>query len=95
MGKTEILGPEIEAVWSLLGFLLIGLVAGWLAGLLVKGRGFGWLANMIVGVIGALIGGFLFAQLGLTTNTTIGELVAATVGSVVLLFLLRILKKAT
>ena len=41
----------------ILWFLLIGLLAGWLAGLLVKGRGFGWLANMIVGVIGALSGG--------------------------------------
>ena len=51
----------------ILWFLLIGLVAGWLAGLLVKGRGFGWLANMIVGVIGAFIGGFLFGQLGVST----------------------------
>jgi uncharacterized membrane protein YeaQ/YmgE (transglycosylase-associated protein family) len=81
-------------MWSLLGFLLIGLVAGWLAGLLVKGRGFGWLANIIVGVIGALIGGFLFGQLGLTTNSTIGELLSATAGAVILLFLLKVLKKA-
>jgi uncharacterized membrane protein YeaQ/YmgE (transglycosylase-associated protein family) len=78
----------------ILWFLLIGLVAGWLAGLLVKGRGFGWLVNMIVGVIGALIGGFVFGQLGVSTPGMIGELLSATVGAVILLFLLKVIKKA-
>ncbi len=78
----------------LLWFLLIGLLAGWLAGLLVKGRGFGWLANMIVGVIGALIGGFLFGQLGVSIGGTPGEILSATVGAVILLFLLKVIKKA-
>jgi uncharacterized membrane protein YeaQ/YmgE (transglycosylase-associated protein family) len=78
----------------LLWFLLIGLVAGWLAGLLVKGRGSGWLVDMIVGVIGALIGGFIFGQLGVMTPGMIGELLSATVGAVILLFLLKVLKKA-
>jgi uncharacterized membrane protein YeaQ/YmgE (transglycosylase-associated protein family) len=78
----------------ILWFLLIGLVAGWLAGLIVKGRGFGWLANMIVGVIGALIGGFVFGQLGVSTGGTLGELLSATVGAIILLFLLKVLKKA-
>jgi uncharacterized membrane protein YeaQ/YmgE (transglycosylase-associated protein family) len=79
---------------NLLWFLLIGLLAGWLAGMLVKGRGFGWLANMIIGVIGALIGGFLFGQLGVSTGGNFGELLSATVGAVILLFLLKVLKKA-
>ncbi len=79
---------------SLIWFLLIGLVAGWLAGLLVKGRGFGWLENMIVGVIGALIGGFLFGRLGVNTSGDIGALLSATVGAVILLFLLKFLRKA-
>jgi uncharacterized membrane protein YeaQ/YmgE (transglycosylase-associated protein family) len=79
---------------SLLWFLLIGMAAGWLAGMLVKGRGFGWLANMIVGVIGALIGGFLFGQLGVSTGGNLGELLSATFGAVILLFLLRFLRKA-
>jgi uncharacterized membrane protein YeaQ/YmgE (transglycosylase-associated protein family) len=77
----------------ILWFLLIGLVAGWLAGLLMKRRGFGWLGNMIVGVIGALIGGFVFGQLGVSTGGTLGELLSATVGAVILLFLLKALKK--
>lgn len=75
--------------------LLIGLVAGWLASLLVKGRGSGWLVDLIVGVIGALIGGFLFGQLGMIEDSTLGRLLSATVGAVILLFLLKFLKKAS
>jgi uncharacterized membrane protein YeaQ/YmgE (transglycosylase-associated protein family) len=79
---------------SLLWFLLIGLVAGWLAGLIMKGRGFGWLVDMIVGVIGALIGGFVFGHLGISLGSgDLGALVSATVGAVILLFLLKLLKK--
>jgi uncharacterized membrane protein YeaQ/YmgE (transglycosylase-associated protein family) len=73
-------------------FLLIGLAAGWLAGQIVKGGGFGLLGDLIVGVIGALLGGFLFRLLGLTASGLIGELVMAVVGAIVLLFLLRLLK---
>ena len=78
---------------NLLWFLLIGLVAGWLAGLLMKGRGFGWLVDMIVGVIGALIGGYVFGLLGVNIGGTVGELVSATVGAVIFLFLLKLLKR--
>jgi uncharacterized membrane protein YeaQ/YmgE (transglycosylase-associated protein family) len=78
---------------NLLWFLLIGLVAGWLAGLLMKGRGFGWLVDMIVGVIGALIGGYVFGLLGVNFGGTVGELVSATVGAVIFLFLLKLLKR--
>jgi uncharacterized membrane protein YeaQ/YmgE (transglycosylase-associated protein family) len=70
-------------------FLLIGLAAGWLAGLITKGGGFGLLGNLIVGVIGGLLGGFLLPLLGLTAVGLIGELVTAVVGAIVLLFLLR------
>jgi uncharacterized membrane protein YeaQ/YmgE (transglycosylase-associated protein family) len=79
---------------SIVWFLLIGLVAGWLAGHLVKGRGFGWVANLVVGVIGALIGGFIFGQLGVSTPGLTGELISATVGAVILLFLLKVVRKA-
>jgi uncharacterized membrane protein YeaQ/YmgE (transglycosylase-associated protein family) len=80
-------------VLSFLWFLLIGIIAGWLAGLLMKGRGFGWLVDMIVGVIGALIGGYVFGLLGVSIGGTLGELVSATVGAVIFLFLLKLLKK--
>ncbi|HEV8112158.1 MAG TPA: GlsB/YeaQ/YmgE family stress response membrane protein [Planctomycetota bacterium] len=79
----------MQFVW----FLLIGLAAGWLAGLLMKGGGFGVVGNMIIGCIGALLGGFLFSMVGLAAYGLVGALITATVGAVVLLFLLRLVKK--
>lgn len=78
---------------SLVAFLLVGLVAGWLAGRMMSGGGFGLIGNLIVGVIGALIGGFLFSQLGIAAGGLIGALVTATVGAVVLLFLVGLIRK--
>ena len=75
-----------------LWFILIGLAAGFLAGVVVKGHGFGILGNLIVGVIGALLGGFLFGVLGLSATGKAGQLVCAFVGAIVLLFLLRFVK---
>lgn len=75
-----------------LWFTLIGLAAGFLAGLVVKGHGFGIVGNIIVGIIGALLGGFLFQLLGLSTTGKLGELICAFIGAVVLLFLLKFVK---
>jgi uncharacterized membrane protein YeaQ/YmgE (transglycosylase-associated protein family) len=78
-----------------LWFVLIGLVAGWLAGLLVKGGGFGAVGDIIVGIIGALIGGFLFSSLGVSSGgSLVGAIIVATIGAIVLIFLLRLLKRA-
>lgn len=79
---------------GLVGFLAIGLVAGWLAGQLMKGKGFGLLGNMIVGVVGAILGGLMFGLLGVSTSGTIGSLVTATVGAMVLLYVLSFVKQA-
>lgn len=79
---------------SLLWFALIGLAAGWLAGQIMKGGGFGLVGDLIVGVIGALLGGFLFGLLGLQAVGLIGSLITATVGAIVLIALLRLIKKA-
>jgi len=84
----------IVDVQSLIIFLAIGAVAGWLAGLIMKGRGFGLLGNIIVGIIGAVVGGFLFGLLGLAAGGLIGSIVTATAGAVVLLFLIGLIKKA-
>ncbi len=70
-------------------FLLIGLAAGWLAGQIVKRPGSGWLEDMIVGVIGALIGGFVFGLLQIRAVGLIGRLISATAGAVILLLVLR------
>jgi len=78
----------------LLWFLIIGLVAGWLAGHLMKGGGYGLIGDLVLGVIGAVIGGWLFGALGMHAGGLIGSLVTATVGAVVLVFLIRLIKKA-
>lgn len=78
---------------NLILFLVIGGVAGWLAGLIMKGRGFGVLANIGIGIVGSLIGGFLFGLLGLSSHGTIGALVTATAGAVFLLWVVSAIKK--
>jgi uncharacterized membrane protein YeaQ/YmgE (transglycosylase-associated protein family) len=79
---------------NIIVFLLIGLAAGWLAGVLVKRRGSGWIEDLIIGVVGALIGGFLFGMLGVSAAGLLGSLISATVGAVILLFLLRYIRRA-
>ena len=74
-------------------FLLIGLCAGWLAGILFKGGGFGLVGNLIVGVLGAILGGFLAQQLGLAASSMLGVLLIATGGAIVLLALLQVVAK--
>lgn len=80
--------------WELIAWLLIGLVAGWLAGVLVKGHGFGVLGDIVVGIIGAVLGGFLFGMLGVTPLGLLGSILTATFGAVVLLVLAKSLRKA-
>ena len=79
---------------SIVYFLLIGLVAGWLAGVLMKGGGFGLVGNIVLGVVGSVVGGFAFSLLDLEAGGTMGELVTATVGAILLIALLRVIKKA-
>lgn len=75
----------MDIVW----FLVIGLVAGWLASLITKRKGKGIVSYLIIGVVGAFLGGCLFRLLHLVAYGLLGELVIATVGAVILLFLLR------
>ena len=75
-------------------FLIIGAVSGWLAGNIMKGRGFGVLGNIVVGIVGSFLGGMLFGALGLKAFGLIGSLITATVGAVVLLYLISLVKKA-
>ena len=81
-------------ITSLIIWLVIGAVAGWAAGKIMKGKGFGVLGNIVVGIIGALVGGFLFGVLGITAGGVIGSTVMAIVGAVVLLYVVGLLKKA-
>ena len=79
-------------ITSLIIFLAIGAVAGWLAGQIMKGKGFGLIGNIIVGIVGALLGGFVFSLLGIAAYGLIGSIVTATAGAVLLLFLIRVIK---
>ncbi len=75
-------------------FLLVGLIAGWLAGKIIRGSGFGVFGDIVIGVIGAGIGGFIFRLLGLSPSGTIGNIVVATVGAVALLYVVKLIKRA-
>ncbi len=79
---------------ALIIFLFIGAVAGWLAGTLMKGGGFGLLGNIVIGILGAIVGGWLFGFLGISFAGILGSIIAATVGAVVLLFIIGLVKKA-
>ena len=76
---------------GLLSWLIIGLIAGWLAGKLSRGRGYGCITDIILGVLGAFIGGWIFAKLGIFGGGFIYSLAAATVGAVILVSLVHLI----
>lgn len=78
---------------GILIFVFIGLVAGWLAGVLVKGGGFGILGDIVVGILGAVIGGYLFGVVGIGGSRLLGEILVATVGAIILIFILRLIRR--
>lgn len=79
---------------SFLGWLIVGAIAGWLAGRIVEGYGFGFVGNLVIGILGACIGGFILPQLGIIPNSTMGNLLAATLGAVILLVVLGLVRRA-
>jgi uncharacterized membrane protein YeaQ/YmgE (transglycosylase-associated protein family) len=83
------------AIEALVITLIIGAVAGWLAGLIVKGYGFGLLGNIIVGIVGALIASLLLPYAGLSLGGGIaGAIIAATIGAVILLLVIGAVRRA-
>jgi len=83
------------ALQSLIVLLIVGLIAGWLAGQIMKGGGFGLVGDLIVGVIGAFIGDWLWGTLHLPgiVHPLLTAIIAATIGACILLFLLRLVKR--
>jgi uncharacterized membrane protein YeaQ/YmgE (transglycosylase-associated protein family) len=80
---------------SLLVFIIVGAIAGWLAGLIVKGYGFGLIGNIVVGIIGALIAGWLLPRIGLVIGGGIvANIINAVIGAVILLLIIRLIKRA-
>lgn len=78
----------------LLWVIVIGILAGWIAGKIMRGKGYGLLGDLIIGVIGSLLGSFIFGLVGLGAYGLIGRLIVAVVGAVILLWLIRFIKKA-
>lgn len=84
---------------SILIWIVLGAVAGWIAGQILKGRGFGTLGNIIVGILGSFVGGWLAGQLGIagavTGGLSIASIVTAVIGAIVLLFVVSLIKRNT
>ena len=82
---------EITAILIILG---IGAVAGWLAGIIMKGGGFGLIGDIVIGIIGAFVGGFVLGKLGISLGAGIvGEIFSTTIGAVILLAVIGVIKK--
>jgi len=74
-------------------FIIIGAVAGWLAGTLMKGGGYGFIVNAILGIIGGVFGGWIFGVLGISVGGDFGSFITAVVGAVLIIFIAGLFKK--
>lgn len=84
------MSAETLVIW-----ILIGALAGWLAGLVVRGFGFGVIGNIVIGILGAILGGWLFGAAGIVIGTGIvNAIITAFIGAVVLLLIVRVIKRA-
>ena len=72
---------------GLLAALIVGGIAGWLAGVIMKGRGHGLLMNIVIGIVGGAIGGFVFDFVGVGATNLVGSIITATVGAIILLWI--------
>jgi uncharacterized membrane protein YeaQ/YmgE (transglycosylase-associated protein family) len=79
---------------GLIAWLIIGAVAGWLAGLIVRGGGYGIIGDIVVGIVGAVLFGWLFGAMGIATGSgIIGSIIAAVIGAVILILILRLVSR--
>jgi uncharacterized membrane protein YeaQ/YmgE (transglycosylase-associated protein family) len=93
----EIVGESFEIVlgglnMDLLTLIIVGLIAGWLAGLIMKGSGYGIIGDIILGILGSIIGNWAFSLIGIGAYGIIGNIIIAIVGAVILIFIARLLK---
>lgn len=85
---------EREFSVQILIWILSGIVAGWLTGLIVKGRGFGVIGDLVIGLLGGLLGGWLFGLVGVSPSNWLGQILVAVVGGIVLVAIVRALRRA-
>jgi len=81
-----------QHLFSLIWQIAIGILAGFLAGTIMRGRGYGILMDLLLGVVGSMLGGAVFGLLGLYSSRIVGQLVVATVGAILLIYLVRRLR---
>ncbi len=81
---------------GLIIFIIVGAIAGWLAGQIVRGGGFGLIGDIIVGIVGAFIAGWLLPRIGfpIIGGAIVGAIIYATIGAIILLFIIRLVKRA-
>ena len=80
-------------ITAIIIWLVVGAVAGWLAGQVVKGHGFGLVGNIVVGIVGAFLAGWLLPNLGLGLTGIVGSIIYAAIGAIILLFLIGLFKR--
>lgn len=81
-------------LWNLIWWIIVGLIAGWAAGKIMKGGGYGAVMDIVLGIIGAVVGGWLMGLFGLHAVSFIGTIIVAIVGAVFLIWISRMLKRA-
>jgi uncharacterized membrane protein YeaQ/YmgE (transglycosylase-associated protein family) len=80
---------------AIIVFLIVGAIAGWLAGVVVKGGGFGLIGDILVGIVGGLLAGWLFPRLGFSLGAgLLGQIISAAIGAIILLLIIRLIKRA-
>ncbi len=80
---------------GIIAWIIVGAIAGWLAGQIVKGAGFGLLGNIVIGIVGAVVAGWLLPQLGIRLGSGwIGEIIDAAIGGIIVLVILSLIRRA-
>ena len=85
---------EEAILGGLIYWIVVGLIAGWLAGNVMKGGGYGVVMDVVLGIVGGVVGGFVFSLLGLHADSLIGQIIVAFAGAVILVWIARKVKKA-
>jgi uncharacterized membrane protein YeaQ/YmgE (transglycosylase-associated protein family) len=78
---------------GIIWLLIVGLIAGWLAGKIMKGSGYGLVGDLVVGILGAIVGGWVFGLLGIAAWGLLGRILIALAGALILLYLVRLVKR--
>jgi uncharacterized membrane protein YeaQ/YmgE (transglycosylase-associated protein family) len=94
MGTVRAKHSEEAILGGLIYWIVVGLIAGWLAGNVMKGGGYGVVMDIVLGIVGGVVGGFVFSLLGLHADSLIGQIIVAFVGALILVWIARKVKKA-